>query len=481
MSSITFDSLLENRVGFGKYQYLSFAILALVDFTDGVELLTMSVLMSILQIEWKLSDITIEITTSSFYFGMFIGAIITGKVADQFGRRNTIIFACFFQFLVSLSFTFIDSEFSLILLRLLYGVCYGFSLPITIASIAEISTRDVRGKMIICTNYCVTLGKLYGLLLIYLCLNDFHSGNWKLMMKVSAFTSLAVCLGNWYYLKESPRYLIASCQINEGVEVLNYMGRVNNPNHEEISCSEVNALITYQKDFFNLEDKSNHKALFYPGMLGITLRLWSIWFALIFIEFGQYAILPFILGASKSGFGTYIMAVLGECPAIIFSLYVIDKENFGRKNTLTYCLIALCVMYLLIYFTKSSMLGILLASERFLMKNCFSMLIPLSAEVYPTLYRTVGYGWASACGRVAAFVSPFILFKIYKIDLYSPFLVFLAVSLIAAYSSYTLPYDTSGINLDEKIENLVNNDNINVSMDDKIYNYIKGKELKEFS
>ena len=348
MSQVTFDTILENKVKFGKYQYIAFSILALVDLTDGVELLTMSVLMPILQTEWKISDTTIEITTSSFYLGMFAGAIITGRIADMYGRKRTIILACFFQFAVSLWFSFINSEISLIILRFLYGVCYGFSLPITISHIAEISTKDLRGKIIICMNFCVSIGKIYGLFLIYICLNDFHSGNWRLMMIISAFTSLIVAIGNWYYLKESPRYYIASGLINEGVETLDYIGNTNNPDYVNIDCDEVKGLILYQRQEFNLDDKSNYKALFRPEMIGITLRLWAIWFALIFIEFGQYAILPFIISSGGAGFGTYLFAILGELPSIFFSLYVVDKENFGRKNTLTYCLILVSLLNLII-------------------------------------------------------------------------------------------------------------------------------------
>ena len=108
---------------------------------------------------------------------MFFGAIVTGKLADLYGRRITIIYACFSQFLFSFLFAYINSLSWLIILRFLYGFIYGFTLPITISAIAEISTKDVRGKLIICVNFCVTMGKLYALLLIFLCNTKINTYN----------------------------------------------------------------------------------------------------------------------------------------------------------------------------------------------------------------------------------------------------------------------------------------------------------------
>lgn len=70
---------------------------------------------------------------------------------------------------------------------------------------------------------------------------------------------------------------------------------------------------------------------------------------------------------------------------------------------------------LVIYFTEINNLGILLFILRFFMKNGFSMLIPLTSELYPTLIRTTGYGVASSIGRIGAFTSAFIIFPLFYI------------------------------------------------------------------
>jgi len=50
-------------------------------------------------------------------------------------------------------------------------------------------------------------------------------------------------------------------------------------------------------------------------------------------------------------------------------------------------------------------------------------LVPLILESYSTLYRSLGIGSTFALGRIAGFISPFIIFPIYEYDNYLPFLI----------------------------------------------------------
>ena len=49
------------------------------------------------------------------------------------------------------------------------------------------------------------------------------------------------------------------------------------------------------------------------------------------------------------------------------------------------------------------------------MKNAYSMLLPLTSEMYPTVFRTLGYGVANAFGRVGALSSSFVVFPLFYI------------------------------------------------------------------
>ena len=100
--------------------------------------------------------------------------------------------------------------------RFLYGTTYGFSLPLTTSMLSEIIPSEYRGKGLVILNFFVSIGKLFGCILAAIFLTNFHSGNWKLMMIVSSFPSLAVFICSKMFLLESPRFLIASFRYEEG-------------------------------------------------------------------------------------------------------------------------------------------------------------------------------------------------------------------------------------------------------------------------
>lgn len=69
-----------------------------------------------------------------------------------------------------------------------------------------------RGKGLLLINFCVSLGKIYAIVLAYIFLDDFHSGNWRAMMVCSSIPSLIVVAGSYLHMEESPRFLLATGQ-----------------------------------------------------------------------------------------------------------------------------------------------------------------------------------------------------------------------------------------------------------------------------
>jgi len=56
------------------------------------------------------------------------------------------------------------------------------------------------------------------------------------------------------------------------------------------------------------------------------------------------------------------------------------------------------------------------------------MLYPYTTELYPTLLRTLGFGWASGIGRLGSFFMPYILFPLFEISPRFPFGLFIIFS-----------------------------------------------------
>lgn len=453
-SQTSFDEILENRIKAGKYQWVTMIILCLVDMNDGVELLSMSLIVPIIKKEWQISNFWIQVLSSIFYFGMMVGAMITGKIADTKGRKKAILYASFIQLIVGVSFSLINSLFLLIIFRFLYGFVFGFSLPLTISMVCEIFPLKYRGKCIIFTNFCTSIGKVYAILLAYLILIDFQTGNWRLLMIICSLSSIIVIIGLIFFVKESPRFLIAIEKFKEAFEIIDHIGKVNiGSNYTPLTEKEMDGLKNYQNSKFKSNEQASISALFNKKCLGITLRLWVIWFSLLFYEFGSLVILPFIFGEQKKGFGSILLTIAGELPSVFFAFFLIDLNGFGRKNSLTICLFITCLLNIVAYLIgNTAMFSIVLSLSRFFMKICFSMLIPLTSEVYPTNCRTVGYGYATSAGRFAATICPYMLLNLYVWDIYSSFIFFAGLLFLSGIASYTIKFETSGKFLDNVFE-----------------------------
>lgn len=82
---------------------------------------------------------------SSATFGLILGALVGGRIADRFGRRTGLVLALAFFGIFSIATAFVSTFEGLFAMRLLTGVGLGGALPNLIAIAAEASHPERRG------------------------------------------------------------------------------------------------------------------------------------------------------------------------------------------------------------------------------------------------------------------------------------------------------------------------------------------------
>ena len=98
--------------------------------------------------DWSLSPASQGIVVSSVLIGAMIGAILSGRLSDLYGRRNVIIVTAIIFFLGSIATGLAPSEHYLIGGRIIIGVAIGvasFAVPLYIS---EISPSNIRGALV---------------------------------------------------------------------------------------------------------------------------------------------------------------------------------------------------------------------------------------------------------------------------------------------------------------------------------------------
>ena len=122
-----------------------------------------------------------------------------------------------------------------------------------------------------------------------------------------------------------------------------------------------------------------------------------------------------------------------------FFLYLfIDNKRFGGRINLILTAAALSTLFnIYLYFRKEKFLleGMLLL--KICIRALFSSTHILACESYASNYRTLGVGYAVGVGRLSGVIGPYILFPLYFIEPYLPFL-FLSIIMFILFVTVLL-------------------------------------------
>ncbi|XP_016483600.1 sugar transporter ERD6-like 5 isoform X2 [Nicotiana tabacum] len=140
-----------------------------------------------------------SVFASIMTFGGMIGALISGKVADIFGRRVTMWLLDLFFILGWCSIIFGKRAWWLDAGRLLMGVGSGIQLYVAPIYMSEVTPKKIRGCLVAAASFTLTLG----FSLAYYIGNNM---NWRTLALVGASPCLIQLLG-LFFIPESPRWL----------------------------------------------------------------------------------------------------------------------------------------------------------------------------------------------------------------------------------------------------------------------------------
>lgn len=450
------DKIISEKIESGFYQIAAFIFLVLIDLTDGGNIAIMTLILPTIENEFSLSSGAISLLTSVYFIGTAVGSMIVGKFSDKYGRRKIIMLGLIVQIVVSLAMCLCYNFYFLVFLRFIFGFSYGFSLPLTTVYITEIVPNKNRGKWILFINFFVTIGKLYGTLLGFFILEDLSHGDWRKLILISTILPAFILIIAWFFLIESLRFCFVNKKFDEFKESFNKLVYWNNliPVYRNqkpsvaLTDSDLKNLQTLEIEDEFTNDIASYKALIKEKYLKITILLWVILFNLNFMFFGQMAILPYLSIDSSKGITSILITISGEVPVIFLTYFMIDHPYFGRKNSIFYFSIGSLTTNLASFFLGDFGLGFFMFMTRFCMKGIFASVYPLTSEVYPTSFRSVGYGFASGVGRIGACLMPFFVFPLLEVSRYADFFVFGLNSFFCVVAAFLFPFDTAGRALD---------------------------------
>jgi len=281
-------------------------------------------------------------------------------------------------------------------------------------------------------------------------INDFNYG----IISVSQFYLVTFLLAI-IFLEESPRFLIFCGENEIAFEILHRKFKI-----ASLSEEDKNNIIEDITSNKNNQVKPSLLEVFSKKYLLLTIILIILWIINNLVVTGIYSILPKTLSEIEKIYSIAtkdqtkrmillqaIVTNLINIPSNILAAYLGETETFGRKYTMVIGYI-LSIIFTILSVIFPLLLYLFIGISLFSVGISFSSLSSYTCEVYPTALRDNAVGFLAGIGRFSGLSSIFIFYGLAKIGFNVPFVFIVILFVIALISSFLIPFETRGRNLD---------------------------------
>jgi SP family arabinose:H+ symporter-like MFS transporter len=416
----------------GMLVFIAF-VAGLGGFLFGFDTAVISGTIEFVEVQFGLDSVQLGWYVSSALVGCLTGAMIAGRLSDQFGRKPVLMLAAFMFFLSALGCMLSGSFQGLILYRILGGLGVGVASVLSPLFISEFSPPDVRGRMVSIYQLAITLG----ILLAYFSnawlnhLSDIHRFHadgilsfvigeqvWRGMFGTEMIPA-SVFLFSLFFVPESPRWLVkqnmdqkalkAFMKISDEktarfeIDQIRQVIRLEGGSIRELFSSELRPALIIGISLAVLSQFSGINAIIYYGpkilneagftlndALGgqVTIGLVNVLFTFVAIftvdRFGRRPLL--IIGVSMAAFSLIMVGIMFQAGmdsgfwVLVFILLFIASFAFGFGPMVW-------VLLSEIYPTKIRGRAIAIASLSLWLANV------IVGQVVPWLLENVGASW----------------------------------------------------------------------------------------
>jgi MFS transporter, putative metabolite transport protein len=446
-------------------QWRIWTLAAAGKFFEGLVVFMTGVAMPLIAEEFHLDRFQHGVVSAASLFGILVGAVWLGGLADRYGRKvmfiaEMIIFVIFLVLLVGS-----PGHYLLVLFLFGLGLALGCDYPTAHLIISESLPSRARGQLVLAAFGFQALGALTAALVGYLVLKNIPQiGAWRWMYATVIIPALLVTFGR-LSITESAHWLLVRGRSKDAHEEVERLLARDPPYPTRVNLIAATVAATTAT--------KSVAALFARGNIRATILASVPWFLQDLGTYGIGIFTPTILAATLghktanvrsladlisndelAARGAALIDVL-LIVGIIAAILLVNRIGSIRLQIWGFvgCAAGLAVAAASTY--ASGTTATLFIFAGFMLFNFMTNLGPnaqtylLAGEVFPTAVRGTGAGFAAAFAKIGAVTTAF-LFPVLMADIGTRTLLIILIgtSLVGALVTFAFRIDTTGVNLE---------------------------------
>ncbi|XP_040827371.1 solute carrier family 22 member 4 isoform X2 [Ochotona curzoniae] len=366
---------------------------------DGWEY-SQDVYLSTIVTEWNLvceNDWKTPLTTSLFFVGVLFGSFVSGQLSDRFGRKSIL----FSTMAVQTGFSFLQ----------IFSVSWEmFTVLFVIVGMGQISNyvvafilgTEILGKSVrilfstlgVCTFFAVG----YMLLPLF----AYFIRDWRMLLLALTVPGV-LCVPLWWFIPESPRWLLSQKRFREAEVIIQKAAKMNNKVAPAVIFDPL-------QDPYPLKEQKVFILDLFRTRNIATLTIMSVLLWML-TSVGYFALSLDSPNLHGDVYLNCFLSALIEVPAYVTAWLLL--RTLPRRYIIAGVLFLGGGVLLLIQLVPAdySFVSIGLAMlGKFGITSAFSMLYVFTAELYPTLVRNMAVGVTSMASRVGSIIAPYFVY-----------------------------------------------------------------------
>ncbi|XP_074468403.1 solute carrier family 22 member 6-B [Sebastes fasciatus] len=380
-----------------------------------------------------------SLSSSIYMFGLLVGSVLFGAMADRYGRRFILLLSIALQTVFGVAVAFAPNFTVYVILRFIVGAT--ISGVIINAFVLGTEWTCTKRRMLagITTDYAFGLGYMLLPGIAYL-IRDWR----KLQLAISAPGFLLIFY--IWVVPQSARWLLANDRKEEAIALLRKAALVNG--------RVLPPAVQVEKCQISGGGKQSYSAVDLvrtPQMRKRSIILFYLWFVNVLVYYGLS------LGVSRLGTNLYLTQFvfgLVEIPARSLVLLVLPfSRRLAQSGFLAVGGLA-CLLMLAVPADHPSVLTGLAMVGKFGITASFAVIYVYTAEIFPTVVRQTGIGVSGMFARIGGVLAP-IINMLHDHSPNTPLVIFAISPLLGAVLALALP-ETADRPLPDTVEDAEN-------------------------